>query len=108
MNPNTPWTLYVLRNERGNLYTGITTDLVRRLRQHTGLIGGGAKFTRSCAHLEVVYSCEIGDRSMACQTEYRVKALSKDEKELLVREKPGREALLEKLKLWTPMSNSPH
>lgn len=93
------WSLYLLRNERNSLYTGITTDLGRRLDEHRGLKGRGARFTRGCKSLVLAYDCEIGSRSLALKAELRVKRLSKACKERLVRNRPDRQRLLEMLDL---------
>ncbi len=92
-----PWSLYLLRNERNALYTGITTDLSRRISEHRGHSGRGGKFTRSCKSLELVYDCEVGSRSLALKAELRVKKLPKSRKELLVARHPDRRGLLEML-----------
>jgi putative endonuclease len=47
------WTVYILRNERNALYTGITTDLDRRIGEHKKRLSKGARFTRSCKYLEL-------------------------------------------------------
>ena len=39
------WTVYVLECADGTLYTGIASDLDRRLRQHNGLLAGGPRYT---------------------------------------------------------------
>jgi putative endonuclease len=93
------WSLYLLRNERNALYTGITTDLDRRLGEHQARSGRGGRFTRACKSLELVYDCEVGNRSLALKTELRVKNLSKARKELLVANRPDRRCLLEMLDL---------
>lgn len=93
------WFLYLLRNERNALYTGISTDPVRRLTEHRARSGRGGKFTRSCKSLELVYDCEVGSRSLALKAELRVKGLSKSRKELLVSSRPDRCTLLEMLGL---------
>ncbi len=95
------WSLYLLRNERDALYTGITTDLDRRLGEHRARSGRGGKFTRGCKSLELVYSCEVGSRSLALKAEVRVKRLSKARKEALVARRPDRCGLLEMLNLTT-------
>lgn len=89
------WFLYLLRNERNSLYTGITTDLSRRIGEHRARSGRGGKFTRSCKSLELVYDCEVGSRSLALKAELRVKRLPKSRKELLVAKRPDRRGLLE-------------
>lgn len=81
----TPWHLYMLRLPSGMLYTGITTDVARRLAQHQA--GKGA---RRCAarELTLAFHCQVGDRSTALKLEYRVKQLSKIQKERLVNHPP--------------------
>lgn len=66
------------------LYTGITTDVKRRMEEHSGLNGKGAKFTRShkLLALEAMWSCE--DRSLASKLEYRIKQLTKAQKLRLI------------------------
>ncbi|CFQ44779.1 MULTISPECIES: GIY-YIG nuclease family protein [Yersinia] len=80
------WYLYLLRTASGMLYTGITTDVVRRLAQHQS--GKGAKALRGKGELTLVFHCEAGDRSTALKLEYRVKQLSKPQKEKLVINQP--------------------
>ncbi len=93
------WFLYLLRNERSSLYTGITTDLSRRLDEHRGKSGRGAKFTRGCKSLVLVYDCALDSHSLALQAELRVKKLSKTRKEALVASRPDSRRLLEMLDL---------
>ncbi|MDN0123920.1 GIY-YIG nuclease family protein [Yersinia aleksiciae] len=80
------WYLYLLRTASGMLYTGITTDVARRLAQHQN--GKGAKALRGKGELTLVFQCEAGDRSTALKLEYRVKQLSKPQKEKLVMSQP--------------------
>ena len=75
------WYLYILRCGDGSLYTGITTDVERRLREHRR--GTGAKYTRSRGPLEVVHTEELPDKSSALRRELAVKALSRREKLVL-------------------------
>lgn len=93
------WTLYMLRNEHEALYTGITTDLDRRIREHRGEIRGGASYTRGSKQLEPVFSCEIGSRSLALKVEARIKKLRKTDKEELVSRQPDLDSLLKQLGL---------
>ena len=76
------WKLYILRCGDGSLYTGITTDLDRRLDEHRS--GKGAKYTRGRGPLEMVYSEECGNHSDALKRELEIKALSKAEKLKLI------------------------
>ncbi|VXD06257.1 MULTISPECIES: GIY-YIG nuclease family protein [Serratia] len=81
------WHLYILRMPGGMLYTGITTDVARRIAQHQA--GKGAKALRGKGELELVFHCQAGDRSTALKLEYRVKQLSKKQKENLVIHQPS-------------------
>ena len=75
------WYLYILRCGDDTLYTGITTDVQRRLADHRA--GKGAKYTRGRAPLELVYEEKCGTHSDALRREYAVKALPRTEKEKL-------------------------
>ena len=77
------WYLYILRCGDGPLYTGITTDVHRRLEAHRQ--GRGAKYTRGRGPLELIYQEECGTHSEALKRELEVKALSRMEKERLIR-----------------------
>lgn len=88
------WSVYLLRNERGALYTGISTDPARRLEEHRCGGGKGAKYTRACKTLEMVYCCEVGDRGLALKVESRIKKLPKLRKEALVDSSLDKEGLL--------------
>lgn len=76
------WYLYVLRCGDGTLYTGITTDVERRLEAHRQ--GRGAKYTRGRGPLELAYQEECGTHSEALKREYAIKQLSREEKENLI------------------------
>jgi putative endonuclease len=80
------WHLYMLRTPSGMLYTGITTDVIRRLQQHQS--GKGAKALRGKGELTLVFHCPAGDRSQASKLEYQIKQLSKKQKEQLVNDRP--------------------
>jgi putative endonuclease len=73
---DTEFSLYIVRCADGTLYTGIATDVARRLAEHeSGL--RGAKFLRGKGPLEIVFSEVVGDRAVASQLEYRVKQLDR-------------------------------
>lgn len=76
------WYLYILRCKDGTLYTGITTDVSRRLEEHTS--GKGAKYTRGRGPLQLVYQESCPDHSQALKREFAVKAMSRKEKEQLI------------------------
>ncbi len=73
------WKLYMLRCRDGSLYTGITTDVQKRVAAHN--TGKGAKYTRSRKPVELVYQEDCEDHSHALRRELEMKALSKEEKE---------------------------
>lgn len=78
----TIWYLYILRCRDGSLYTGITTDVEKRLEAHR--CGKGAKYTRGRGPLELVCREECGDHSAALKREIEIKKLEKMQKLLLI------------------------
>ena len=72
------WKLYILRCSDGSLYTGITTDLEKRIAAHNA--GKGAKYTRGRGPLEMVYVEDCGDHSAALKRELEIKGLPREEK----------------------------
>lgn len=73
------WTVYIIRCDDGTLYTGVTTDLERRFREHRDQ-PRGAKYFNGRKPQEVVYRENGHTRSSACQREAAIKKLSRDEK----------------------------
>ena len=74
----TTWYLYMLRCGDGTLYTGITTNVQRRLAAHRR--GTGAKYTRGRGPLELVYQETLPDHGQALRRELAVKAMTRQEK----------------------------
>ena len=72
----------MLRCRTGQLYTGCTNDLERRVREHNS--GTASKFTRSRLPVVVVYKEERPSKSAALRRESAIKAMSRGEKLLLV------------------------
>ena len=72
------WYLYILRCRDGSLYTGITTDVEKRLEAHQS--GKGAKYTRGRGPLELVYTEECGTHSQALKRELEIKAIPREKK----------------------------
>ncbi len=71
--------LYILKCADGTLYTGITIDLERRLKEHnTSTLG--AKYTKARRPVKLVYFQEFLDRASASKEEARIKTLSRQEK----------------------------
>mgnify|MGYP000110684941 CR=1 FL=1 len=90
------WFLYLIRTADNRLYTGITTDVARRFCQHQD--GKGAKALRGKGELQLAFSQEVGEHSLALRLEYRIKQLTKREKERLVAGEDTVETLLARLK----------
>lgn len=74
---------YIVRCADNSLYTGITTDLVRRVNEHN-TSPKGAKYTRGRRPVVLQYSETYNDRSSAMSREYQIKQLSKSQKEELI------------------------
>lgn len=89
------WYLYLVRTADNALYTGITTDVMRRFLQHQ--TGKGAKALRGKGELTLAFSAVVGDRSQALKLEYRIKQLTKRQKERLVSGDGSFEALRKSL-----------
>jgi len=78
------YSLYILRCADGTYYTGITTDVARRLSEHNGLSGGGAKYTSARRPVEIVYEASFPSRSEALKEELRIKQLTRSQKQELI------------------------
>jgi len=86
------YSLYIVRCGDGTLYTGIATDVDRRVDAHAG--SRGAKYLRGRGPIELVFAERVGDRAAASRAEYRVKRLDRQDKEALI---AGRRSLAELL-----------
>lgn len=87
--------VYLLRCRDGSLYTGVTTDLGRRLAEHAGGGGRGARYTASHPPAGYEAAWEVPGRGEALRLERRIKALPRAKKEELIRggAPPGGEGL---------------
>lgn len=85
------WFVYIVRCGDGTLYTGIATDVYRRLSEHAQRGGKGAKYLRGRAPLQLAFVRRIASRAAAQRLECRIKRLRKGQKEALIaRPRPGR------------------
>lgn len=75
---------YILRCADDSLYTGITTDPERRFAQHCGRRCGGAKYTASHPPVRMEAVWRAPDHPAAARLEYRIKALTRRQKEQLL------------------------
>jgi UV DNA damage endonuclease len=82
--PEARWFVYILRCADGTLYTGITTDLTRRLRQHNA--GTASRYTRGRLPATLVYQEFQASRGQALRREATIKALPRVRKEALIRD----------------------
>ncbi|MES3030863.1 MAG: GIY-YIG nuclease family protein [Patescibacteria group bacterium] len=82
---HSPYFIYILECSDKTLYTGITWDLEKRLRQHNGEIVGGAKYTRARRPTALVYSEKVLTHKEACAREAEIKAMSREEKVKLLK-----------------------
>jgi putative endonuclease len=76
--------VYIVRCSKGTYYTGYTTDLVRRIKQHND--GSGAKYLRGKAPVELVFAREYKYYKNAINAEIAIKNLTRQEKEDLIAE----------------------
>ena len=82
------WYLYVVRCADDSLYTGVTTNLKRRLHEHNST-KRGAKYTKTRRPVNLVYFEEYESRSAAQSAESFFKKLRKEEKEGAVKSDPA-------------------
>ena len=80
-----PYFTYILRCNDNTFYTGITPDIKRRIKQHNGLLKGGAKYTHSRMPVRLVHTEECATKSEAMQREAAIKKLTRKEKEQLIK-----------------------
>ena len=75
--------VYILRNEKGFYYIGVTNDLAVRLKRHNKDRGG--KFTKNKGPFSLVYYEVFSDLSSAMRRERQIKGYSRKKKENLIR-----------------------
>lgn len=76
------WSIYILKCADGTLYTGITNDPTKRLKQHNS--GKGAKYTATRLPVEMVWVEAVASRSEALKREFELKQLTRAEKLQLI------------------------
>ena len=80
-----PWFLYVVHCSDGTLYTGVTTNVSRRIREHnTG--SRGAKYTKTRRPVRLVYRIDFETRSAAQKAEHKFKKLTRKQKNEVINE----------------------
>lgn len=82
------WFVYMVRCVDNSLYTGVTTDLTRRVNEHNGVdkikVGRGAKYTKARRPVELVYQEVVSGRGEAQRREASLRRLSKADKQALL------------------------
>jgi putative endonuclease len=86
-NSEKTWYVYMVSCSDSTLYTGITTDLSRRIGQHNSQ-KGGAKYTRCRQPVSLVYYEQADNRSLASKRERELKKLSPKQKQALAIGRP--------------------
>lgn len=85
------WFVYIIKTDKNNLYTGISTNVERRFNEHLDAFNRkpkakGAKFFYSQKPLEVIYQKSFASRSEASKKEAAIKKLSRQQKLKLIAE----------------------
>jgi len=79
-----PWYLYIVECRDGTFYTGITTDIKKRIDAHNS--GRGAKYTRGRGPVKLMHLRRYVDRSAASKAEYKIKKLKRGKKIRIINE----------------------
>ena len=72
------WHVYIIECKDKTLYTGVTTDIDRRIKEHNS--GHGGRFTRSRTPVKLVYNQKAANRSGALKCEAEIKKLNRSGK----------------------------
>ena len=78
------WYVYIVRCVDDSLYTGVATDVTRRVQEHNADDRLGARYTRARRPVQLVYSEVCRDRSQAQRREYAIRRLNRVQKESLL------------------------
>lgn len=78
------WFVYIVICADGTYYSGITTDVTRRISEHNSS-AKGARYTRSRRPTRLMYLEKAKDRSVASKREFVIKQMTRSQKELLVK-----------------------
>jgi len=79
-----PWFLYIVQCADKSLYTGITTDISRRVKEHNNT-KKGAFYTRNKTPVKLVYQETFVNRSEALKREHAIKHLERPQKLQLIK-----------------------
>jgi len=76
--------VYIVKCKDKTLYTGIATDLKRRIKEHNGILKGGAKYTRGKRPVKLIHSEKYESRIEASRRESEIKKMTRVEKEIII------------------------
>lgn len=76
--------VYIVECADGTFYTGIAADVQRRLSEHNGAKGKGARYTAARCPVSLVFEARCGSRSAALKEELRIKRLTRSQKLMLI------------------------
>jgi putative endonuclease len=85
--PATTYWVYIVACRDGTYYTGIATDVARRLLEHNGTPGKlnkGARYTASRRPVSLVFAAPFANRSEAAKEEIRIKQMTRSQKLQLI------------------------
>ena len=85
--PHLLYYTYIVQCADGTYYIGKTYDLQHRVKQHNGLLAGGAKYTRQRNPVKLVYYEQHANNKFASTREWELKQLTRQQKEALIKEK---------------------
>ncbi len=76
--------MYIVECRDGSFYTGITTNLEKRIKEHNGELKGGAKYTKGKGPVVLKYFEKLETRSDALKREYEIKQLTRKQKQKII------------------------
>ena len=72
------WQVYIVECSDGTLYTGISNNIDKRIREHN--LGIGAKYTKGRRPVKLLARWDCADKSHASKIEYKIKGLTRENK----------------------------
>ncbi len=89
------WYLYMVRCADGSVYTGVSTDVERRWKEHQRGGSRAARYLRTRRPVDLIFSAMIGDKGAALRAEHAIKRLEKQRKEALAAGAVALQAILD-------------
>jgi putative endonuclease len=77
------WSVYIVQCNDGTFYTGISNNIVKRIKEHNS--GIGSRYTRGRRPVKLLASWKLEDKSHAAKMEYRIKQLTRKDKLELIK-----------------------